>query len=536
MSTETSGGVTSKTILEEYNPIHQVFSSFSKEVGAEFPLDDQDYLSLIQAGLSMVPVFGDLISSCFGIIWGKFFPAEDKYVTKEAFEKRISKLYQDMEKKIGIALDAQAADWCNTKFKTLLKGGELFKEAINVYLATKKKGNYSGAEKIKVETFIVAHHAVFTKSLSDALIFFSSEKYVKFTIKLYLETAAIYLAFLKDTLVFGKDWGLPTVYLEGSFGVKSIQQKVHEATADVFKTYKLFIEIFNKDKNLAGKMPDWSILVATYLHGDMTLYPHSVHWLKRHKYDHGLTSFLLPKDIVQPHIFSIDATQVGIMCEGLTQIYTNKINGQTCNYVMNTYDYALVKGMERKKTLVYFTLYEEVQRTLAFRFYISNTQGNYNDFELTVRELDPEKVDQKEKPGYHPDDAFKIKLKEHKQKKMKNSKPFVSPYGNGNMDMYQSDPITLETSKIYYVEFISSSDINLGSYYHRVDIISGAAVTDKLAYEEGDRPMINVDLEEESSLIDFAKLGAEYDAAEAMFLANNAVGSVVSGVKGLFGK
>ncbi|KAN0053266.1 hypothetical protein ACTA71_009715 [Dictyostelium dimigraforme] len=512
----TNDSISSKKLLEDYNPFHQLFSAYAQAMNVEFPLNDKDYVLVIQTALSFVPVVGGPLSSCFAIVWGKFFPEQDQgYVTKDAFEKRISKLYKDMESKFNQKLDNHTKN-C----ETLLKGGDLFHEAINVYLLTKKNGNYKGLEQTKVIAFVNANHSIFVKSLHDSLIFFGNEKYVKLTIKLYLETAAIYIALLKDTLAHGKEWGLPDSYLNGGSGVKSIKEKIHDAIEEVFKTFKVFLTKFKENDT---NVPDWSILVSTYLHGDITLYPHSIKWLKPFSTRFNTYSYCLPEDITSKYILAIDACQLNRDGGNSSMIFQGgwKPYNQSCDWITNSHNVTLSLS-NSTKAYCYTTLWETVDRSVSFRMYMSSNGADDNDFKVKVSELDVKQLDDsKEKNGLSKSmfDSGEIKVVNETWDYMKISQPFKQSFNNinGPLELHTSKQFKFEKNKAYFVEFSSTNDAK-NYMFNRLEIFLDESKEKKQLSDAEAKPSINVK-ESKPTLIDLVTLGTKYLALESTFQA-----------------
>eukprot|EP01133_Synstelium_polycarpum_P014545 gene14545-17188_t len=381
--------------LTDWNPADALGRA---ALGKEWPLEGEDYITLIRGGLCSIPVVGAAIDCVFGLIWGKIFPKVDPYLRKEDFEKRMNQLIKDMEVKIGKAVDEEVVNWCKLKYETVCTGGFNFREAELLYKDEKAKGKVSDAVKM----LFVSQHSVYKHVLEESLIFFSRPDKIHLLGKIYLQTAFLYIAFLRDTHFFGIEWGLPEGYIKGTTnGVVAMNIKVHNSIVMTLNNYKLFldkIEPFCKKVNkypfdqLSPSMlmnpptntlyPDWSILIASLIYGDITVYPKKHFWIN-HTVGQMMENVIsLENGLVMSNdldcIMSVDPQYFQAKSQEGFGYAIDPVYNQVVDYTVGT------KGIGRgSKGIFYAEFANKVKRNVQLRVY-STVSGSNADTKMNI--------------------------------------------------------------------------------------------------------------------------------------------------------
>ncbi|KAK5578634.1 hypothetical protein RB653_008306 [Dictyostelium firmibasis] len=283
----------SQNILEQYNPIHIAGEAALKK---DWPLNQGDYLTIIKASICSIPVFGAMIDGIFSVIWKKIFPPrEDPYLTKEEFEKRITGLINDMRnfsmRYTDKAIEQYTIETSNLQSKVLYELSEEYQQHLKIY-AHQMRSNKETTATFK-RNFPAIYYLVFYK-LKELLVMFGDDSRIHLLGKLYIETAFLYQALLRDSHFNGVNYGINPEVIKGLYtsnvSIESFARKTSDHASQVVTNYanllSKMIDLkikenpkclkFRNDpkcKNEAYSIPQWNSLVSLIHYSDLLLVP-----------------------------------------------------------------------------------------------------------------------------------------------------------------------------------------------------------------------------------------------------------------------
>ncbi|KAN0024207.1 hypothetical protein ACTFIV_008607 [Dictyostelium citrinum] len=191
-------------------------------------LDVSDtFFDLYKVVLSNLPTVGPLFQFVFSFFGGN--PLEQLY-------KEILRKVEEMVKK---AIEVEARRQCEIIFQNLQSIGEKHKELTQRWYDTNGVKSFSlNGQEIKstsnefstlassqLESMIHASFLDYRNELIKALNHFSEPRFFGHTITLYMYTAVIYSAFLKDVMKYGSAMNFPPEIINGTSNVPSLKKE-----------------------------------------------------------------------------------------------------------------------------------------------------------------------------------------------------------------------------------------------------------------------------------------------------------------------
>ncbi|KAF2069453.1 hypothetical protein CYY_009226 [Polysphondylium violaceum] len=390
-------------------------------------------------------ILGDTFQSLLNLA----FPTEDPYLRKLDFEKRLKKLISDMEKKMDKKIDEEVVKFCQAKFESLCSAGYGFAEIEQIYNKQKKEG-----KKVSdpVKTYIAANHVSFRNLLMECLIFFGREDKIELLIKLYLLTAVMYIAFLRDTHFCGIEWGLPEEYVKGVEDIKSMESKIHDTIRLTHEHYSKFFKKVNDPKKISEYLSlhstdimlgiskplkmegDYRPLTSQFTYADVTRYKLNQIWLQRTKEEGEVYPYGRYRLPISNRIYIADFHKMGCMSGAFGRC---EYGHDSVNSVTGT------KGLGSSQAigLFYDAFYFTEPKNLTFRI-LGITDSNA-ELEMIIREIPEDEI------GDNPNTSGSVATKTHKEK-IPFKKLFES--SSGPMSEFVSKPYKFEQIGSIYFE------------------------------------------------------------------------------------
>ncbi|EGG17202.1 hypothetical protein DFA_08189 [Cavenderia fasciculata] len=230
--------------------IHQRIESVEKmqQKDGDF-LSSTDWGNIIGLVLSFTPYVGSFLKVGFGIIWGKIFSTDGKYITQDQFQSEMASLYQKIETMLNEKLEDSEMNRCMAMFIDCQNRGNNFNDLLTLFvdrhhakvgMVPNKNVDYRvepPAHLLELDDdtllqMIRTQFLAYRDFLEGALINFSQPLYAHILGSLYGMTMLIYSNFMRDACFQASAWGFPSDYIYGSGDVKGIQQTLHDKTQD----------------------------------------------------------------------------------------------------------------------------------------------------------------------------------------------------------------------------------------------------------------------------------------------------------------
>ncbi|KAM9983411.1 hypothetical protein ACTFIY_000130 [Dictyostelium cf. discoideum] len=248
-----------------------------------------DYVGLIRGGICSIPKYGAAIDCGFFFVFSLFYPKkpEEPKVTMKEFNDRMEFMAKDMKAYTQAAINASVLQTCRYQFKTLKKSSDNYMDIISIW---KKEFGASGLTTEETKNNLPPVFYVFLSKLEDCLIQFSDPTRISTLAKLYIDTAVIYTALLRDANFNGVSMGLHHGLVNGTNKDIIFSTKIGLHSLDVFSNYMFIVkQIFaindkRCEKGYKGKLkcneniqvPDWSGIISLFLYSDVTRYDSEV--------------------------------------------------------------------------------------------------------------------------------------------------------------------------------------------------------------------------------------------------------------------
>ncbi|EAL72515.1 hypothetical protein DDB_G0270330 [Dictyostelium discoideum AX4] len=248
-----------------------------------------DYIGLVRGGICSIPVYGAAIDSCLYFVFNLFYPKqpEEPKVTMKEFNERLEFIAKDMKTYTNKVINASVLQTCRYQFKTLKKSSDNYMDMLNIW---KKEFGATGLTTEETKNNLPPVFYVFLSKLEDCLIQFSDPTRISLLAKLYIDTAVIYSALLRDANYNGISMGLHPGIVNGTNKDIIFSAKIRLHSLDVFSNYMIILPqilIQNDNRcrtNSNGNwrcedkfpVPDWSGTISLFLYSDVTRYDREV--------------------------------------------------------------------------------------------------------------------------------------------------------------------------------------------------------------------------------------------------------------------
>eukprot|EP01132_Coremiostelium_polycephalum_P004091 gene4091-5119_t len=411
ISENESNVVNSQQFLEDLNPYHQMGKA---AFGDGWPLN-----------------IGAIADSIFGVVWGKLFPQPNPYVKAEDFKREMDKLYNDLkkyvDKEIPKAIDSEIKIQCDLRFKSIQFSGENYKNELTIFNQRRKNKEPIDQNLISA---LMSYSAIFHTKLLEGMIYFGREDKLHLLGKLYIQTAQLNQAYLRDLYFNGIAMGRTKEFIYGTKGLKSIKQRINENSVKAINLYYKLIWKLTERSKVSYKylhgysgfqcrvydLPDFSIMISmTFFYGDLTLFPDQQYWLKRIS-EKGLSSYFVPKtnnNNAKKSILTIDFKGFSKLgkhnfpefCDTIAKDFWDNRNAP---YLGFNQKFDFVTGAKGSPSLEMFTtIYFESKKTVKLRIWTTLQKLKFKITQLDPRKLGNQMIQNKQ--GIHLNELSKYK-------------------------------------------------------------------------------------------------------------------------------
>ncbi|EFA74629.1 proteosomal alpha-subunit 7-1 [Heterostelium album PN500] len=231
------------TPQERIDSVYQQFSPKVREFNSS--ITSADWGTIIGTIIGFTPEVGNLLKTGFGLLWGHIFSNNGKYITKDQFDNAMDDLYRKVEEMVDDKLDQDEKNRCTLKFEDCQNRGNNFNDLITIYIERNQvkaglKVNTSLEHRVEPPShlqqlsddnlleMIRSEFLGLRDSLEGAIIDFSNKLYSHIMGNLLSVTMMMYINLMRDAILQGISWGLPSDYINGTTSVPSLKSKVHD--------------------------------------------------------------------------------------------------------------------------------------------------------------------------------------------------------------------------------------------------------------------------------------------------------------------